>query len=90
MSKGSCLGDRPVHRDGSRIVRPRVGARSAASPSGEAITGGWRCTDRESRATASPTARGTYRAPCPSTHRQVILGAEFRCVGRVRGWGHGM
>ena len=83
MSKGSGLGDGPEHGDGTRIIRSREGARSAATPSGETVTGGWRCADRESRATASPTARGTYLAACPGTYRQVILGAELRRVGRA-------
>ena len=90
MGKGSRLGDRPEHGDGTRIIRPRVGACAAASPSGETVTGGWRCTDRESRATSMPTAPGTYMAACPSVHGQVILGAEFSRVGRVLGWGDGM
>src|SRR5947207_13200175 len=29
-------------------------------------------------------------AACPSVHGQVILGAEFRRVGRLLGWGDGM
>jgi len=32
-----------------------------------------------------PSASGTYVASDPSVHREVILGAEFRCVGRVLG-----
>ena len=87
MDKGSRLGDRPVHRDGTRIIHSRVGARAAASPSAEAVTGRWRCADRESRATGSPTAPGTYMAACPGTYRQVILGAEFRRIGRLFRWG---
>ena len=87
MDKGSCLGDRPHHRDGTRIIRSRIGARAAARPIAETITGGWRCANRESRATSMPTAPGTYMAACPSAHRQVILGAEFRRVGGVLGWG---
>ena len=91
MDKGSRLGDRPVHRDGTRIIRSRIGARSAASPIAKAITGGWRCADRESRATGSPTAIGTYRlAACPGAHGQVILSDEFRRVGRVVRWGDRM
>src|SRR5438552_557311 len=46
MGKGSRLGDRPEHGDGTRIIRSRVGARSAASPIAEAITGGCRCAER--------------------------------------------
>ena len=87
MGKGSRLGDRPEHGDGTRIIRSRIGARAAASPSAEAIIGGWRCADRESRATSMPTAPGTYMAACPGAHGQVILGAEFSRVGRVLGWG---
>ena len=90
MGKGSRLGDRPEHGDGTRIIRSRIGAQPAASPIAEAITGGWRCADRESRTTGPPTTRGTYMAACPSTYRQVILGAEFRRVGRALGWGDGM
>ena len=90
MDKGSRLGDRPVHRDGTRIIRSRVGARAAPSPIAEAITGGWRCANRENRATGSPTARGTYMAACPGVHGQVILGAEFRRVGRVLSWSDAM
>jgi len=90
MGKGSRLGDRPEHGDGTRIIRSRIGPRAAASPSGETVTGGRRCADRESRATSMPTAPGTYMAACPSAHGQVILGAEFRRVGRVLGWGDGM
>ena len=90
MDKGSRLGDRPVHRDGTRIIRSRIGARSAASPIAKAITGGWRCAERESRATGSPAAIGTYLAACPSVHRQVILGAEFRRVSLVIGRGNAM
>ena len=90
MSKGSRLGDRPVHGDGSRIVRSRIGARAAPSPIAETITGGRRCADRESRATSMPTAPGTYMAACPSAHGHVILGAEFRRVGRLHRWGDGM
>ena len=88
--KGSCLGDRPVHRDVNRISRSRKGARAAAGPLAETVTGGWRCTDGDTCASGSPAARGTYLAPCPSVHGQVILGAEFRGVGRVVGWGNGM
>jgi len=87
MGKGSRLGDGPEHGDGTRIIRSRIGARAAASPSGETVTGGWRCADRESRTTGPPTTRGTYTAPCPGVHGKVILGAEFRRVGRVLGWG---
>ena len=90
MSKGSCLGDRSEHGDGTRIIRSSVRARAAASPIAEAIIGGCCCADRESRATASPTAGGTYMAACPSAHSQVILGAEFRRVSRVLGWGDAM
>ena len=91
MGKRSRLGDRPEHRDGTRIIRSRIGARSAASPIAEAITGGWRCAERESRATGSPTAIGTYRlAACPGAHGQVILSGKFRRVGRVVRWGDAM
>ena len=90
MSKGSGLGDGPEHGDGTRIIHSRIGARAAASPSGETVTGGRRCADRESRATASPTTRGTYMAACAGTYREVILGAEFSRVSRVLGWGDGM
>jgi len=90
MDKGSRLGDRPVHRDGTRIIRSRVGARAAPSPIAEAITGGWRCANRDGAATCFPGARGTYLAPCPGVHGQVILGAEFRRVGRVLGWSDAM
>jgi len=83
MSKGSRLGDRPEHGDGTRIIRSSVRARAAASPIAEAIIGGWRCADRESRATSMPTVPGTYMAACPSAHSEVILGAEFRRVGRL-------
>ena len=86
MSKGSRLGDRPEHGDGTRIIRSRVRARAAASPSGETVTGGWRCADGDNRASAFPVAPGTYMAACPGAHRQVILGAEFRRVSRVPGW----
>ena len=86
MGKGSRLGDGSHYGDGTRIIRSRIGARSAASPIAETITGGWRCADRESRATSMPTAPGTYMAACPSAHGQVILGAEFRRVSRVLGW----
>ena len=81
--KGSGLADRPGHGNGTRIIRSRIGARSAASPIAEAIIGGCRCADRESRATSMPTARGTYMAACPGAHGQVILGAELRRVGRA-------
>jgi len=90
MGKGSRLGDRSEHGDGTRIIRSRIGPRAAASPSGETVTGGRRCADRESRATSMPTAPGTYMASCPSAHGQVILGAEFRRVGGVLRWGDGM
>jgi len=90
MGKVGRLGDRPVHRDGTRIIRSRVGARAAPSPIAEAITGGWRCADRDTAATGFPVAPGTYMAACPSGHGQVILGAEFSRVGRVLGWGDGM
>ena len=90
MSKGSRLGDGPEHGDGTRIIRSRIGPRAAASPSAETVTGGWRCANRESRATGSPTTRGTYMAACPGAHRQVILGDEFRRVGRGLRWGDGM
>ena len=90
MGKGSRLGDRPEHGDGTRIIRSGIGARAAASPIAEAIIGGWRCADRENRTTSMPTAPGTYVAACPSAHGQVILGAEFSRVGRVLGWGNGM
>ena len=90
MGKGSRLGDRPEHGDGTRIIRSRIGARAAASPIAETITGRRRCADRESRATSMPTAPGTYMAACPSTYRQVILGAEFRRVGRLHRWGDAM
>src|SRR5437773_11556583 len=88
--KGSGLGDRPVHGNGNRIIRSRVGARAAAHPIAETITVGWRCTDGNTRASRSPAAGGTYLAACPSVHRQVILGAEFRRVGRLLGWGDSM
>ena len=87
MGKSSRLADRSHYGDGTRIIRSRIGARSAASPIAEAIIGGCRCADRESRATGSPTAPGTYMAACPGAHGQVILGAEFSRVGRVLGWG---
>ena len=90
MGKGSRLGDRPAHRDGTRIIRSRVGARAAASPIAETITGGRRRTNRQSQATAFPTAIGTYLATGSSTHRQVILGAKCRRVGLVLRWGDGM
>src|SRR5438477_10373090 len=90
MRKVSCLADRSVHGDVKRISRSRVGARSAAGPLAETVTGGWRCTDGDTCASGSPTARGTYLAACPSVHGQEILSAEFRGVGRVRGWGNGM
>ena len=90
MGKGRCLSDGPEHGDGSRIIRSRIGARSAASPSSETVTSGWRCTDRDSAATCFPAAPGTYMAACPGTHGQVILGAELRRVSRVLGWGNGM
>ena len=90
MGKGSGLGDRPERGDGTRIIRSRIGARAAASPSAEAIIGGWRCADRESRATSMPTAPGTYLAPCPGVHRQIVLGGERRRVGRVLRWGDSM
>ena len=90
MGKGSRLGDRPENGDGTRIIRPRVGACAAASPSGETVTGGWRCANGDSAATCFPSAPGTYMAACPSAHGQVILGAEFRRVGRVLGWSDAM
>ena len=90
MGKGSRLADRRVHRDGSRIIRSRVGARAAASPIAEAITGGWRCANRDCAGTCFPGARGTYLATCSGVHGQVILGAEFRRVGRALGWGDAM
>src|SRR5204863_194702 len=90
MGKGSHLGDRPEHGDGTRIIRSSVRARAAASPIAETIIGGCRCADRESRTTGSPTAPGIYMAACPSDHRQVVLGGELRRVGRVLGWGDGM
>jgi len=87
MGKGSRLGDRPHHGDGTRIIRPRIGARATASPTAETVTYqsgiGWRCCDRDGRATGSPAAPWTYLAACPSAHRQVILGGERRCVGGV-------
>jgi len=86
MGKGSRLGDRPEHGDGTRIIRSSVRARAAASPTGETVTGGWRCANGDSAATCFPSAPGTYMAACPSVHGQVILGAEFRRVGRVLGW----
>jgi len=90
MGKGSRLADRRVHRDGSRIIRSRVGARAAAGPVAETIKVGWRCANRESRATSMPTASGIDVAACPSAHGQEILGAEFSRVGRALGWGDGM
>ena len=90
MDKGSRLGDRPHHRDGTRIIRSRIRARAAASPIAETVTSGWRCADRDSAATGFPSAAGTYLAACPGTHRQIILGAEFSRVGRVLGWGDTM
>ena len=86
MGKVGRLADGSHYGDGTRIIRSRIGARSAASPIAEAVIGGWRCADRESRATSMPTAPGTYMAACPSAHGQVILGAEFRRVSRVLGW----
>ena len=90
MGKGSRLGDRPEHGDGTRIIRPRVGACAAASPSGETVTGGWRCADGDNRASAFPVAPGTYMAACPGAHRQIVLGGERRRVGRVLSWGDSM
>ena len=90
MGKASRLGDRSHYGDGTRIIRSRIGARAAARPIAETITGGRRCANRESRTTSMPTAPGTYMAACPSAHGQVILGAEFSRVGRVLGWGDGM
>ena len=90
MGKGSRLGDRSEHRDGTRIIRSRIGARATASPIAEAIIGGWRCADRESRATSMPTAPGTYMAAYSSAHGQEILGPEFRRVGRLFRWRDGM
>src|SRR6266700_201651 len=83
MGKGGCLGDGPDHRDGTRIIRSRIGACAAASPIAETITGGCRCANRERAATGSPSAAGTYRAATPRTHRQVVLGGERRGVGLV-------
>ena len=90
MGKGSRLGDRPEHGDGTRIIRPRVGACAAASPSGETVTGGRRCADRDNRASAFPVAPGTYMAACPGAHRQIVLGGQRRRVGRVLSWGDRM
>ena len=90
MGKSSRLGDRRDHGDGTRIIRSRIRARAAASPTGEAITGGCCCADRESRATSMPTVPGTYMAACPSAHGQVILGAEFRRIGCLVRWGDGV
>ena len=82
MGKVGRLADGSHYGDGTRIIRSRIGARAAASPSAETITGGWRCADRESRATGSPTAPGTYMAACPSAHGHVELGAKFGGVRR--------
>src|SRR5947207_14017221 len=90
MGKGSRLGDRPVHGDGNRIIRSRVGARAAARPIAETITVGWRCTDANTRASRSPAAGGTYLATNSSVHGQVIFGAEFRREGRLLRCGDGM
>ena len=90
MGKVGRLADGSHYGDGTRIIRSRIGARAAARPIAETITVGWRCTDGNTRASRSPAVHGTYLAACPSVHRQVILGAEFRRVGRVLGWGDGM
>src|SRR5947207_3152981 len=84
------LGDGSHYGDGTRIIRSRIGARATASPIAEAITSGRRCADRDTAATGFPGARRTYLAAYSSVHRQVILGAEFRRVSRVLGWGDAM
>lgn len=90
MGKVGRLADGSHYGDGTRIIRSGIGARSAARPIAETITGGWRCADRESRTTGPPAAPGTYMAACPGTYRQVILGAEFCRVSRVLGWSDAM
>ena len=83
MGKVGRLGDGSHYGDGTRIIRSRIGARSAARPIAETITGGWRCADRESRTTSMPTAPGTYMAACPSAYSQVILGGKFSGESRI-------
>jgi len=83
MGKGSRLGDRPHHGDGTRIIRSRIGARATASPAAESVTSDRRRANRNSRSTILPSAAGTYSTTGPSAHRQVILGGKRRCVGRV-------
>ena len=90
MGKGSRLADRSHYGDGTRIIRSSIGARAAARPIAEAVTGGWRCANRDTAATCFPGARGTYLAPCPGVHRQIVLGGERRRVGRVLSWGDSM
>src|SRR5437762_12480374 len=72
MGKGSRLADRSHYGDGTRIIRSRIGARAAASPSAETVTGGRRRANGDSCATGSPTAPGTYIAACHGDHGQVI------------------
>src|SRR5437667_3259817 len=67
MGKGSRLADRSHYSDGTRIIRSRIGARAAASPSVETVTGGWRCADGDICATGSPAAIGTYIADWQGT-----------------------
>ena len=90
MGKVGRLADGSHYGDGTRIIRSGIGARSAARPIAETVTGGWRCADRDTAATGFPVARGTYMAACSSVHGQEILGAEFRRVGGRHGWGDGM
>ena len=83
MGKGSRLGDRPYHGDGTRIIRSRIGARAVASPAGESVTSDRRRANRNSRSTILPSAAGTYSTTSSRTHRQIELTGERRCVGRV-------
>ena len=85
MSESTCLRDGSAHCDRGRVVGPRIGAGAAPSPIGETVAASRRGTDRNSCSAIFPSTSRTHCATGSVAHRQIILGAEVRCVSRVGG-----
>ena len=83
MCESRSLRNRPVHCNRSWIVC--AGVRTAASPSpvDEVITRSRRGRDGDTSPAISPSTGRTHPATSPVAHSQVILGAEYGCVGRI-------
>ena len=81
MNKSSCLRDWTAHRNGGRVVRPRV----STCPAAEAVAVGRCGSNRNNRATVFPPAAGIHPATGSATHSQLILRIECGRVSRVSG-----